>query len=648
MKTPFAPFLHLICTVLAAALLLVLSASAGDLAVRVIDRSPDVRNLDTTDTLKWYADESIDYTVRPRRGKETVSIPGDAVATWIIADAATGTNYLSAVAASQTSNSVTFHLPLGGAALPEGVDEWVSFVSLLQGTNFLGVIDRTRAECLWSPYTSAAALVPTNPLPELLRQFATTSYVAAALAPIEHDIQGIAGDLAHQAEDIAAIEEAVAAADSRIDGLWGEMPGGWRYPDYFEVRTIRAGTSEGAVGWETTQTNTERNVRVARGTRTTYKGWEIDAEVVRQSDWDDRIEWEGNGGAAIPLAFTNNLVLFPEALDFDWLDTFDDQAMAGACNRWITGRLGSFETEAQLEWDPRQRESRTWYRFDGPAPGSLLAAGWNAVLVAASNAAPETWPKRNLRTWPDGTSSADLFVRAGWNTGCWAWGLADYSCVSYWTDSDGDHGIYKPLTLVTPRHAIVAQHYKPSVGSNVYWTGRSGAIYTNQVTAYRHIRGDLTVARLASPMPADDVGRATLLAPGWSGYVLGSTNSPADLFGFPAVALDCSEKAWLAQWRPSALARGSRSEDAGFQLGGASIPFSREAAVGGDSGSPVFWPIDGTNTVLLGCYYHPNGGPLPSKSEVDEAIASWGDAERCEEYDLGSGGWTNYDTPPGP
>lgn len=180
MKTPFAPFLHLICTALAAALLLVLSASAGDLAVRVIDRSPDVRNLDTTDTLKWFADESIDYTVRPRRGKEAVAIPGDAVATWIIADPATGTNYLSAVAASQTSNSVTFHLPMGGAALPEDGD-WVSFVSLMQGTNFLGVIDRTRAECLWSPYTSAAALVPTNPLPELLRQFATTSYVANAI-----------------------------------------------------------------------------------------------------------------------------------------------------------------------------------------------------------------------------------------------------------------------------------------------------------------------------------------------------------------------------------------------------------------------------------------------------------------------------------
>ena len=170
---------------------LVQAASAGDLAVRVIDRSPDVRNLDTTDTLKWYADESIDYTVRPRRGKEAVSIPGDAVATWIIADPATGTNYLSAVAASQTSNSVTFHLPLGGAALPEGVDEWVSYVSLLQGTNFLGVIDRTRAECLWSPYTSAAALVPTNPLPELLRQFATTSYVAAADSALDERIDAL-------------------------------------------------------------------------------------------------------------------------------------------------------------------------------------------------------------------------------------------------------------------------------------------------------------------------------------------------------------------------------------------------------------------------------------------------------------------------
>lgn len=182
MNTTPAQSLRLLCTAVASGLMLVSAATAADLAVRVIDRSPDVRNLDTTDTLKWYADESIDYTVRPRRGKAPVDIPADATATWTVADAATGTNYLSALAISLSSNSVAFHLPAGGAALPADVDEWVSFVTLFQGTNFLGVIDRTRVECLWAPAPSEAEIVrPTSDLPaifEAVRELIDGRYIA--------------------------------------------------------------------------------------------------------------------------------------------------------------------------------------------------------------------------------------------------------------------------------------------------------------------------------------------------------------------------------------------------------------------------------------------------------------------------------------
>lgn len=626
--------------------------------------------------------------------------------------------------AAPASNRCAFALGAGEGALPSGHD-YTGYVSLLRGTNILGVLDRHEVRVMGQAADGGGELSPEGGAWGSLLQ---------RMAEAEADIAGIAGDLAHQAEELADLEGTVTnldlavealdgrvdavedgklpavrdidseendwvvdvpthfrrgfsideewgasgrwpsvqggiasnaagisnldvsvrALDGRIDSLYGECAGGWRWPDYFVVREVRAGTSEGAAGWEVTGTNEECNVRVAWGTRVQYKGWEIDAEVVRQSDWEDRIEWnDGNPppGAALPLVFTNNLVLFGEEMNWELLDSLDDEAMHGACDRWITGRLGGFEAAAFLEWSPRQRSSSAWHRFEGPATGSLLEAGWNTVLAAASNAAPESSARLCVRTWPAGYWSNNVVVEPGWNTNCWAWGLADYSCVSYWTDSAGDRRGYKPLTLVTPRHAIVANHYKPSIGSNVWWVGRSGAIHSNQVAAYRHIYGDLTVARLKTPLDTNDVGTAMLLAPGWANYVRGSTNNIGWLFGFPCVGLDAGERAHLVSWRPTAYRTGKGGDDNHFLHDWpreSNIPYYRGEAVGGDSGSPVFWPIDGTNAVLLGCYHTPQTGPLPTKAEVDAAIAAWGDAERCREYDLGAGGWTEYNDPDHP
>jgi hypothetical protein len=165
----------------------------------------------------------------------------------------------------------------------------------------------------------------------------------------------------------------------------------------------------------------------------------------------------------------------------------------------------------------------------------------------------------------------------------------------------------------------------------------------------------LAVVRLADPLPTNDVGRAKLLGAGWKGYCYGSTNSTQGLFGFPVVTFDCAERGYLSDWHPTPFTMGQSSfakEDAYFMVGGKAhgeIPYYRKEAVGGDSGSPVFWPIDGTNVVLLGCWKSPGGGPLPTKMEVDAAIEAWGDDDRCDDVDLGDGGWPNPDipTPPG-
>ncbi len=641
MKTPFAPFLHLICTALAAALLLVLSASAGDLAVRVIDRSPDVRNLDTTDTLKWYADESIDYTVRPRRGKEAVAIPGDAVATWIIADPATGTNYLSAVAASQTSNSVTFHLPLGGAALPEGVDEWVSFVSLLQGTNFLGVIDRTRAECLWSPYTSAAALVPTTPLPELLRQFATTSYVAAALAPIADDIQGIAGDLAHQAEDIAAIEEGLADSSARLDSLWAECVGGYRYPDWLSLEVIRNGKHLYGAGWITGY-QTNYNVVVSAVTGSMVTAYRAAADIVRSSDFDAR------------PAFSSSS---PDIV-FDG-DTFYAASVTGTVAATISATLGGYVTNIPGEWEFERYSPGVTYRIVGPAQGTLLADAHTSIVHRA-----DTRPGGNS-LWGFNTvttNSLDWYAaHAIRSTNFWAGAPADFACLSLATDgSTWRH--YKAATLVTPQHCVGAAHFFPATGSHILWIGQDGSPQLRTLSARRTVIGDIVVGLLDAPIPTNSVPPAALLGgDAATGYFRGTTNAIANAFyGWPVVEFGADKRAWLSCAGMSSLTHGARSPYGiidGLILSDGDNPAQhrRKSAIGGDSGHPIFLYQSGLNggrPVLLGCYstafsFPPLWGD-DTLSRIVAAIDTIGNTNGFSLTYCDFGRWPNPDIPSPP
>lgn len=458
---------------------------------------------------------------------------------------------------------------------------------------------------------------------------------------------------------IATNAERIAGVDARIDSLWGLMLGGWHYPDYFYIRDVKAGTSEGAAQVETVSAGSEYNVKVAVGQRSVYKGWEIDTEVIRQSDWTKTIQWGDDIPESArpipPFIYTNNLVLFNEnTVDFAELDAKSDEWMAEVCNRDIHGTLGDFKAETRIEWDPKQRYGVNWYKFAGPADGSLLAAGWNTLLVAASNGAAQG-KTVHLRTWPEGYGNSTNHPPAGWNTNFWAAGLGDFSCISYHTDWKGvDSGVYRPITMVTPRHGILANHYKPALRSNTFWVSRSGEILTNRAIAYKNIRGDLSVARLEYAFSTNDITPATLLETGWGGYCYGSTNSIGSLFGFPVLGFDCAERGYLMNWTPNALRQGRKvktADDGYFQLWdayGSSIPFFRKEAVGGDSGSPVFWPIDGTNVVLIGCFHTPQTGPLPDVYEVNRAIAEWGDEERAVGYNLATGGWVNPDIPSPP
>lgn len=162
-----------LCATLAIALLAGCApAVAQDLNVRQFRRVVDTRLTETTDKMIWYAGESIDYTVYARRGAIPVVIPDGTVCTWLVLE---GTNVPYIVAsgevASSTNGEVHFFVEAPAANLPPG--DYNSWVALYQGTNRVGVLDRTAATVKWRPGDDFEATAPlTNVLDQVISWWA--------------------------------------------------------------------------------------------------------------------------------------------------------------------------------------------------------------------------------------------------------------------------------------------------------------------------------------------------------------------------------------------------------------------------------------------------------------------------------------------
>lgn len=669
------------------------AALSDGFAGRSIVRTPDMCDVDLVDTVTWYAQESVRLEVEPWRCGRQVEIPQGATAAWVVADEG-GTNWIVRYDAAPTSNRCAFALAAGEGALPEGHD-YTGYVSLLSGTNILGVLDRHGVVVLGQAADGGSEVSPVGGAWGSLLQ--RMSEVESGIHGLSHDVATNAMAIA-QLEDatnhlssaisvvdsfadvLLALEGATNALDARIDSLWGECVGGFRWPDYFTVVGYEAGILPGTLTNWATGTQTVHNVLVETGTVTRLKGWRIDTDVFRYSDWDDEVRWEALEPPSVTprsRAWIDPDLVRTEGGNVYFADGVADEDIPSlghiihSVRLRMRGTLGGYARETQLEWDPsKQATTSTVRNIAGPAPGSLLAVARSNVLAAAhSRDGAHTWGDEGLRLWPEGYGSGTNHVTATWNTNFWGYGLGDFSCISYHTDysewkagptweaGSSPGGVFQPLTMVTPRHAVCANHFRPQPRSNNWWVTRSGGIVTNRVVDYKRIRGDLTVARLDHAFDTNDIRPAKLLAAGWHSFLYGATNAPNNIhsFGVPVVTYDCAERGYVMFWVPSALSRGRRdgaADDDSFGLWGPpadqGVPYARRNAVEGDSGSPVFWPIDGTNMVLLGCFFTGVSGPIPAKEEVDAAIAAWGDEERVEAYDLQEGGWPNPDVPVAP
>ena len=630
---------------LAAACLVLATAVQAAFHGRDIVRRPDMCNVDMIDTVSWYANESLRLTIEPWRCGERLPIPDGASALWVVADEG-GTNWIVRFAASVDATNAVFELAAGEGALPEG-HEYTGFVDLLQGTNVLGVVDRFEVSCITAAYGTSPITPAAGTWEGLASAVASNSAAIAELAAATNALHG-----------------GIAAVDERVDGLWAECAGGWHWPDYFLVDFVAAGAGNAVFTNAVESVETNCNVVVARGHASVYKGWSIESSIFRQSDFEEQIAWGDEGAeeaGRLPLEYGNGLVTWPADTDFDALDELDDAELAALVDREVTGRLGNYVCRTNIFWpqDGSARRESEWTVFTGPAPGTLLADLWDEVLGVASNRAASPWGK-SLRRWPNGYGSP---AGVAWNTNFFAYGVADFSCVSFWVAGAYPAGVYKPITMVTPRHGIVANHWKPNKGTNVLWLGRGGEILTNRVVSYRNLGGDLAVARLERAFSTNEVLPALLLDQQYRNFLCGSTNVPAWYrpgtvggWGVPVIPFDCAERGGVAWWKPRCLGYGDmEQEEAGDFYSvtqDKSLPQWKAKAVGGDSGSPTFVLVPGAGApVLLGCFHYAVGGPMPMVEAVNDGIALWGDEERASSIDFYGLGYQNYNTnglPPAP
>ena len=209
--------LQAVCQCLAISLLVcqpLANARADGLRVREIRRKVNVDNLDRVDTVKWYAAESVRYTVAPHwRDGTHLEIPDGASASWIVADEA-GTNWLARTGTVNAESNVVFSFSAGEGALPEGHD-YTSFAALLDGTNVLGVIDRVHVEVLWQPQDD---VVPVTP---------PASGWPGILAWVQDTVEGFVSSnsaaIADLQADVATNTAAILSLEERVALLWAEV-----------------------------------------------------------------------------------------------------------------------------------------------------------------------------------------------------------------------------------------------------------------------------------------------------------------------------------------------------------------------------------------------------------------------------------------
>lgn len=237
----------------------------------------------------------------------------------------------------------------------------------------------------------------------------------------------------------------------------------------------------------------------------------------------------------------------------------------------------------------------------------------------------------SLRLFTSQDHTTPAYVR---NTENWAVDhVQQFTCISPW-NSDGS--FTKAGTLISPRHVVFATHYTPTVASTIRFIAADNTVITRTISAVvvipvtGSLYPDITIGVLDSDVPGT-ISFAKVMPNGWEAKLPNIVTSRP-----PAIGTDQEEKMLVRaayeidHAQPGALATFvSPSEHVYLHF--------YENLVGGDSGNPCFFLING-ELVLLTVWSRGGGGQGTSvsafKTEINAAMTTLGGGYQLTEVDL--------------
>lgn len=240
-------------------------------------------------------------------------------------------------------------------------------------------------------------------------------------------------------------------------------------------------------------------------------------------------------------------------------------------------------------------------------------------------------PTASLRLFTSQDHTTPVYLR---NTGNWAVDhVQKLTCISPW-NSDGS--FTKAGTLISPRHVVFATHYTPALSSTIRFIAADNTVVTRTISALETIPvtgtlyPDITVGLLDSDV-SGSISFAKVMPNGWEAKLPNIIASRP-----PAIGTDQEEKLLVRaayeidSTQPDALARFSYPSEQLYRL-------FYENLVGGDSGNPCFFLING-DLVLLTVWSTGGTGQGTSvsafKTEINSAMTTLGGGYQLTEIDL--------------
>lgn len=261
-----------------------------------------------------------------------------------------------------------------------------------------------------------------------------------------------------------------------------------------------------------------------------------------------------------------------------------------------------------------------WHDYD-----PFIPDGSNTVLSVLARSVDDRIAGKNPATALPvyenylANASTNAFIR---NTNCWAYGI-DFSCASPW--HSGMDPAKKAVTLISPRHVIMAKHHQAETGSTIHFSDTNGIVHSRILLSKLEDQNnsDIAVGLLNLELPPSVVP-ATFPPANFTDYI-------GCGMGLPLFSLDQEEKALVHDIRDIQHIPG-RSQIIGKSPQNPVRAALSESTIIGDSGNPRFVVL-GDQVLLVSTFWHGGNGDGPFFPELLLTIQSLMDS-LCSGYTI--------------